>query len=68
LARFAPRQKIKNEAGMSMIINDFYFWNLAKAGMFMKTSELSEKAGMSLINKSVTNYRESGIVLCYLKQ
>jgi hypothetical protein len=34
---------------MLLIANDFHFWNLAKAGMFMKTIELLKKAGMLLI-------------------
>ena len=32
-----------------MIINDFCFWNRPKAGMYIKTSKLSAKAGMLLM-------------------
>jgi hypothetical protein len=42
-------KKSQNKAGMSIKGNDFHFWKSAKAGMFMKTTKLSKKAGMLLI-------------------
>jgi hypothetical protein len=34
---------------MSFKGNDFHFWKSVKAGMFVKTRQLSKKAGMLLI-------------------
>jgi hypothetical protein len=43
---------------MFMITSDFHFWNRAKAGMFMKTIKLREKAGMLYINNDVTSSKK----------
>jgi len=49
----SPIQKTK-EDGIFVIINGFYFWNRSKAGMLVKTINLSRKAAMLLINKGLT--------------
>jgi hypothetical protein len=60
-------EKSKNKAGMFMITNGFHFWNGPKAGMCMKTSRLSAKAGMLLMIKEMLWTGKSGIRLYHLK-
>jgi hypothetical protein len=48
------QKNFKNKAGMLLMANHFCFWKGPKAGMYMKTLELSKKAGILLINKLVS--------------
>lgn len=63
----AAEKIIKNKAGMLLIQNDFHFWNQPKAGMFMKTRQLREKAGMSFINKQVVVFQGERTVINIVK-
>jgi hypothetical protein len=46
-------EKSKNKAGMLMIINNFNFLNRPKAAMYLKTGNLSAKAGMLLMPRRI---------------
>ena len=59
------QEKSQNKAGMSLIANDFHFWNLAKAGMSMKKMELFRKAGMLLIGLMLFDKGSTLLRLCH---
>jgi hypothetical protein len=62
-AHLRGAQKLKNKAGMFMIINDFLFWNRPKAGMFMKTGRLFKKAGILLVPSRIADIEQSDLRL-----
>jgi hypothetical protein len=63
----AAEKNYQNKAGMLLIQNHFHFWNQPKAGMFVKTSQLREKAGMSFINKQVSIFQVERTVINIMK-